>query len=102
MIFGFRKRVLGELAELRQLVTKGFQLMGMSLDDLVTAIDTETNRCRGGRRLAGAARGRADGHASHARQAVLDQHATAGDRGRPEQPGPGARASAELAAGGLT
>lgn len=43
MIFGFRKRVLGELAELRGLITKGFQLMGMSLDDLVTAIDNETN-----------------------------------------------------------
>ena len=43
MIFGFRKRVLGELADLRQLVTKGFQSMAMSLDDLVTAIDNETN-----------------------------------------------------------
>lgn len=42
-MFGSRSRVLHELAELRSLITKGFQAMGMSLDDLVTAIDNETN-----------------------------------------------------------
>lgn len=42
-MLGFRKRVLRELADLRSLVTKGFQSMGMSLDDLVIAIDNETN-----------------------------------------------------------